>query len=606
MIENTEKLKTLSPSEIDALCGEIRAEILDAVSANGGHLASNLGVVELSVALHRVFDSPRDKIVFDVGHQCYAHKILTGRGERMHTLRRFGGLSGFPSREESEHDPFTTGHSGTSLSAALGMAEANRLQGSDAWTVAVIGDASFGNGMIYEALAGCARKGLRLMIVLNDNEMSISKNVGGLSEYFAKIRLSGGYFAFKRAVKTLCAPIPLIGKPMIAGAIRVKEFIKRSLNQKNIFESFGLEYLGPADGSDEPMLETLFREAMDCDVPCIVHVITKKGLGYLPAEEHPEKYHGVSPFSLLAGVSDKAGSDTFSSVFGEVMCAMAAEDKSICAVTAAMPTGTGLSTFGEKYPDRFFDAGIAEEHAVTFAAGLARAGMKPVCALYSTFAQRAFDQLLHDAALQKLSLTLALDRCGIVPGDGVTHQGIFDISLFSPIPGVRIYAPESFGEMGAMLRACMREEGVKILRYPRGCEADYDRSVWVSRGSVYTADFGGNHPDTVIITYGRESLQALLAADSLASGGRCVRVIRLGRLLPLPTEEITAALGGAKRCLIAEEAIRRGGIGEMLAASGILPQAEILAIGDFLPHGDEENLLRLAGLDAGSIAARLR
>ena len=606
MTYNLTNLKSLSPAEIPALCGEIRAEILDAVAANGGHLASNLGVVELTVALHRVLDSPTDKIVFDVGHQCYAHKILTGRAERMHTLRRFGGLSGFPSREESEHDPFTTGHSGTSLSAALGIAEANRLKGSDAWTVAVIGDASFGNGMIYEALAGCARKGLRLMIVLNDNEMSISRNVGALSDYFAKIRLSRGYFGFKRTVKAICAHIPLLGRPMIAAAIRAKEFIKRMLNQKNIFESFGLEYLGPADGSDETALEAVFREAMDCDVPCVVHVITKKGQGYLPAEEHPEKYHGVSPFSLTAGAAESGGGDTFSSTFGSVLCTMAAEDKDICAVTAAMPAGTGLTAFARQYPDRFFDAGIAEEHAVTFAAGLARAGMKPVAALYSTFAQRAFDQLLHDAALQKISLTLALDRCGIVPGDGVTHQGIFDISLFSAIPGVKIYAPESLGEMGAMLRACMREEGVKILRYPRGSEEDYDRSVWVSRGDICTADFGGASPDTVIITYGRESLQALLAADSLASGGRCVRVIRLGRLLPLPTEEIAAAVRGAKRCAVAEEAIRRGGIGEMLAASGILPQTEILAIGDFLPHGDEENLRRLAGLDAGSIAARLR
>ncbi len=603
MIHSPSELKSLPASEIPALCGEIRAEILDAAAENGGHLASNLGVVEMTVALHRVFDSPKDAIIFDVGHQCYAHKIITGRLDGFRSLRRFGGMSGFPSREESEHDPFTTGHSGTSLSSALGIAEANRLQGSDAWTVAVIGDGSFGNGMIYEALNGCARKGLKLMIVLNDNEMSISKNVGALSDYFGRIRLSRSYFTFKRTVKAICSRIPLLGKPMIAGAIRIKEFIKRVLNQKNIFESFGLEYLGPVDGANEAALETVFREAMDCDVPCVVHVVTKKGQGYLPAEEHPEKYHGVSPFPLLDGAPAGGGKVTFSSTFGDVMCAMAAEDDRICAVTAAMPDGTGLSGFAAQYPERFFDVGIAEEHAVTFAAGLARAGMKPAAAIYSTFAQRAFDQVLHDAALQKISLTLALDRCGIVPGDGMTHQGVFDIALFSPIPGIKIYAPESCGELAAMLRTCMKEDGVKIIRYPRGTEEEYDRSVWVSRGNIYTADFGGGKPETVLITYGRESLQALLAADSLAGGGKAVRVIRIARLMPLPADEIAQAIGGAKRCVILEEAMRRGGIGEMLAAQIPLPETKIIGVEGFIPHGDEENLRRMLGLDAGSVAA---
>ena len=610
-IHSPADLRQVPAEAIPELCGEIREEILAAVAENGGHLASNLGVVEMTVALHRVFDSPRDRIVFDVGHQCYAHKILTGRRGGMGTLRRYGGLSGFPNRAESEHDPFTTGHSGASLSAAIGLAEANRLRGSDAWVVAVIGDASFANGMIYEALNNCARRRLRLMIVLNDNEMSISKNVGALSEYFAKIRLSRSYFAFKRTVKNLCAPIPLLGRPMIAAAIHIKEFIKRALNQKNIFENFGLEYLGPLDGADEAALESAFIEAQDCDVPCVVHVVTQKGRGYLPAEEHPEKYHGVSPFPLHRGVEESA-KESFSSVFGEAMCELAQADGSVCAITAAMRDGTGLSSFGERFPERFFDVGIAEEHAVTFAAGLARAGKKPVAALYSTFAQRAVDQVLHDAALQELPLTLALDRCGIVPGDGATHQGLFDIAMLSSIPGVTIYAPESYGELRAMLARCVDAPGVKILRYPRGSEEKYDRGVWQERGEIAIADFGGagGKEKIALISYGRESCEALCAAETLAGEGYAVRVIRLRRLLPLPEPELCEALAGTARCVIAEEAMRRGGIGEaiaaMLAARGISMRVEILAVQGFVPHGGAAELRCALGLDAAGIARSVR
>lgn len=606
-IHSPADLRRLRADEIAPLCGEIRAEILDTVAACGGHLASNLGVVETTVALHRVLHTPQDAIVFDVGHQCYTHKLLTGRREAFSTLRQDGGLSGFPNREESEYDPFTTGHSGASLSAALGIAEANRLRGSDAWTVAVIGDGSFGNGMIYEALNACVKPGLKLMIVLNDNEMSISKNVGALSEHFAKIRLSREYFTFKRMVKDVCGDLPLIGRPLIAGAIHVKEFIKRALNQKNIFESFGLEYLGPLAGEDEPTLETAFREAMACDVPCVVHVVTKKGRGYLPAEEHPELYHGVSPFSLAHGI-EPGGKASFSSVFGETMCAIAAEDKRVCAITAAMSDGTGLSPFGAQFPDRLFDVGIAEEHAVTFAAGLARAGMRPVVALYSTFAQRAVDQLLHDTALQKLPLTLALDRAGIVPGDGVTHQGTFDISLFSAIPGVCIYAPESHAELSELLRQSIDSEGITVLRYPRGAEERYDRSIWrraAADAPIETADFGAGAPKSVIVSYGREITQALIAADALAAAGQSVRVIRLRRIFPLPAEELLAAAAGAEQCVIAEEAMRRGGAGEaicaLFGARGVSIRAAVLAVDDFIPHGTVDALRRSLGLDAEGI-----
>lgn len=601
-------IRGLDGAEIAALCAELREHILDSVAACGGHLASNLGIVETTVALHRVFDAPRDTIVFDVGHQCYAHKMLTGRAGRFGTLRQTGGLSGFPRREESEYDPFTSGHSGASLSAALGVAEANRLIGSDAWSVAVIGDGSFTNGMIYEALSGCKR-GLRLVIVLNDNEMSISKNVGALSDYFTRIRVSREYFAFKRAVKDACSHIPLAGKPMISLAVHIKEFIKRALNQKNLFESLGLEYLGPVDGADESAVEDVLREAKECDAPCVVHVVTKKGRGYFPAEEHPESYHSVAPFSLARGVTPGA-SPTFSSEFGRILCEMAEEDEKLCAVTAAMRDGTGLTEFARRNPARLFDVGIAEEHAVTFAAGLARAGMHPVAAIYSTFAQRAFDQVLHDAALQRLPLTLALDRAGIVPGDGATHEGLFDVGLFSPIPGVEIFSPESYAELEEAFRRARGENPVRIVRYPRGAEIAYDRSVWVRTGDIFTADFGASGERAVILTYGVLAAEALRAADRLAEAGMRVRVVRLRRLFPLPETEILCALEGADVCVFAEEGMRRGGVGEALAARlaahGGAPRLTILAADSFVWHGDRASLLRELRLDAAGIADEVR
>ncbi len=600
-------IKQLNPAEITALCGEIREEILTAVAKNGGHLASNLGIVETTVALHRVFDAPRDAIVFDVGHQCYAHKILTGRRAGFADLRKYGGMSGFPRREESEYDPLSAGHSGPALSCAIGMAEANRQAGRDAWVVAVIGDASFGCGMVYEALQNCAKRGLKLLIVLNDNEMSISKNVGALSDYFTKIRLSRGYFSFKHTVHKICARIPVLGRGVIRCAIGVKEFIKRTLNKKNIFENLGLEYLGPVDGSREDTLEYVFREAMGCDVPCIVHVITRKGRGYAPAEAHPERYHAVSPFDPAVGIGEVPKKMTFSDAFGASLCRLAEKDDRLCAITAAMRDGTGLAPFAERYPRRFYDVGIAEEHAVSFAAGLARGGMRPVAAIYSTFAQRSFDQVLHDCALQKLPVVLALDRCGIVPGDGTTHQGLFDVGLFTPIPGVEVFAPESYAELDDHLTRALTSDAVSVIRYPRGCEIEYDRALWrgVSDG-ICAADFPGNigGEPLVILTYGRIAHEALRAAEELAAS-RPVRVIRLARLYPLNAGDIRSAMDGAKRCLIVEEGMRRGGIGEAIAAilaeSGTDVRVKILAAADFVPHGDAASLLAALSLDAAGM-----
>ncbi len=610
MLENIHSIaniKHLTASEITALCEEIREEILTSVSKNGGHLASNLGIVETTVALHRVFDSPRDAIVFDVGHQCYAHKILTGRRAGFSELRKYGGLSGFPRREESEHDPLSAGHSGPALSCAIGMAEANRQTGSDAWTVAVIGDASFGCGMVYEALQNCAKRGLKLLIVLNDNEMSISKNVGALSDYFTKIRLSRGYFAFKHTVHKICAKIPVLGRGVIRCAIGVKEFIKRTLNRKNIFENLGLEYLGPVDGSREDVLEYVFREAMGCDVPCIVHVITQKGRGYAPAEASPDRYHAVSPFDREAGIPEAGEKMTFSRAFGESLTRLAGEDDRVCAITAAMRDGVGLSGFAKSFPDRFYDVGIAEEHAVSFAAGLSRGGLVPVTALYSTFAQRTFDQVLHDCALQKLPMVLALDRCGIVPGDGSTHQGLFDVGLFTPIPGVEVYAPESYPELDDYLTRAVHSPAISVIRYPRGSQTEYDRSIWQAAGEdLFTADFPGNKEGEplVILTYGRIAYEVLRAAAQIFLT-RPVRVIRLGKLHPLDVKILLSAIGDARRCLVVEEGMRRGGIGERIAticaesAAGIT--VKILAAEDFVPHGDVASLTSLLGLDADAI-----
>lgn len=594
-------LHELTPAETAALAEEIRARILTAVSANGGHLASNLGVVEATLALHRVFRIPEDTLVFDVGHQCYAHKILTGRADEMDTLRRPGGLSGFPNREESDADPFTTGHSGTSLSAALGIAEANRLAGRDNWTVAFIGDGSFGNGMIYEALNGCARRGLKLMIVLNDNEMSISKNEGALPDYFAKIRTSRGYFAFKHAVHRFCRHIPLLGRPMISLAIFVKEFIKRVLNKKNIFENFGLEYLGPIDGHDLPTLESVFREAKGCDVPCVVHIVTKKGKGYLPAEEHPENYHAVSPFSLVGegisrGFAPAAGG--FSAAFGDAMLRAARQDDKVCAVTAAMRDGTGLAEFSDRFPDRFFDVGIAEEHAVTFAAGLARAGMRPVVALYSTFAQRAFDQVLHDVALQKLPIVFAWDRCGLIPGDGVTHQGLFDVGLFTPIPGITVYSPLSCGELADCLTRAFKADAPTVLRYPRGGESAAVALPWqyTDDGTAAALEYGTGNPSVLLVTYGSETAEGIAAAEAMASRIP-VRVLRLVRIAPLPADVILAAADGVKAVCVAEEGMRRGGIGEEIAA--LLPAypIRICAVNGFVPHGTTAGDLPISAED---------
>ncbi len=594
-------VRGLTPKETDALCAEIRENILTAVSKNGGHLASNLGLVEPTVVIHRVFDSPDDAILFDVGHQAYTHKLLTGRYERFDTLRTFGGISGFTNPEESEHDKFFAGHSGTALASAIGIAEANRIAGNEHWAVAVVGDGSMTNGMIYEALNNCAERDIRLVIILNDNEMSIAQNVGGMSKYLAKARTSRRYFMFKDTLKKVCGNIPLLGRGIMSIARGIKEFIKRNTVSKNVFECLGIEYLGPVRGTDIKRLTDVLEHAKHATRPILVHVLTKKGDGYEPAVTEPEIYHSCGSFDKATGVVPKAGA-TFSSEFGRAVCDMAKEDPSVCAVTAAMAEGTGLARFATLYPDRFFDVGIAEEYAVTFAAGLAKAGLTPVCALYSTFAQRVYDQLWHDVALQKLPLIMGLDRSGIVPGDGPTHQGIFDYSMLTSIPGITVDSPETYGELRASLAEAKERRTLSVIRYPKGSEAEYDRSGFspVSGGSLYE---GG---ERLIITYGAVTENAYKAATAAGD----TSVLKLTRIFPLPEATILDACRGRTHIVIAEEGAKSGSAAEKIAA--LLAEAgngacvTALTVGDrFLPCGSREELIAYCGLTAKDIAAHL-
>ncbi len=599
-INSPEDLKSVPESEIPALAAEIREKLLKTVSENGGHLASNLCVVELTIALHRVFDSPKDKIVFDVGHQSYVHKLLTGRYGDFGTLRRFGGISGFPRMCESEHDAFGTGHSSTSISAAAGIAAANRLAGNNSFTVAVVGDGAFTGGMIYEALNNCAEMD-RLIIILNDNDMSISPNVGGMSRYFSKFRSSAKYFRFKNGVKHFFGSVPLIGNELIRASRAVKNRLKKILLSQNFFEQFGLGYYGPVDGNDEKHLEALLREAKNNGKCSVVHICTKKGKGYPPAEEHPESFHGVSGFDIESGRINRSGIETFSERFGRIICDRAENDGRIVAVTAAMPDGTGLSEFAKRFPERFFDVGIAEEHAMTFSCGMAARGFIPVFAVYSTFMQRACDQFIHDAALQGLHVIVALDRAGIVGDDGPTHHGIFDVAETATVPGVTVYSPCALAELDECFDKALEAVGPVVIRYPRGGEAALGEMHFTDAGEdISYADSGISAPQAALITYGRMA-QTCAEAAAAAPG---TRVILLKRIEPIGIEVLISLIKDAHAVIVAEEVIRSGGIGERICARlterGALDgkKFRILAIdGVFPPHGKNGQVLGTLGLD---------
>ena len=603
MLENINSpadIKGLEPSRLDELCAEIRETILNTASSNGGHLASNLGVVEATVALHLVFDAPFDTLLFDTGHQCYAHKLLTGRYKDFHTLRQYGGMSGFPNPSESEYDALYAGHCGSSVSAALGIAEANAELGSSAYTVVMIGDGEIGNGMVYEALNNCADKDIRLIILLNDNEMSISKSTGGLHRYLSRIRTSRGYYRAKRRTIRLLSHIPLLGKPLSQLAAWIKRIAKSAFSKPNLFECLGVDYLGPVDGGDIEKLSVVLREAKERRRCCIVHMITKKGKGYQPAEEHPEDYHSVGAIPVKTAVKP-----TFSSEFGKILCDMARSDDRICAVTAAMCGGTGLKEFSKLFPDRFFDSGIAEEHAVAFCGGLSYKGMLPVCALYSTFSQRCFDQLFHDIALQKARLVLALDRAGVVEDDGITHQGIYDVSLFSTLPGVRIYAPALFSELDLCLHSALNSPGLSVVRYPKGGEPGLSEENFTKESEIVFSK-NVSECETVVVTYGRiaENVE-----DAVRGVSGPVGIIRLIKLFPLDFATFDTLTAKAKRICFIEEGVLTGGIGEKSAAhlSECRPGVRIYVKAIEIPpaHGKINQLFTELGFSRDEIAGQL-
>ncbi len=557
-------LKKLNITETAKLAKEIREMILDTLSVNGGHVASNLGVVELTLALHRVFDLPKDSIIFDVGHQCYVHKLLTGRKDKFYTIRKFGGLSGFTNRFESEYDVFGSGHSGTSVSAALGIAGANKLNGIDAYSVAVVGDGSFTNGMIYEALNNCSSETPNVIIVLNDNEMSISKNVGAMSSYLSEFSNSRSYIRFKNKVYGFCLKTKGFGSVLLSVGRLFKNIIKKVFLTKNYFECLGLKYFGPIDGHDQELLELVFEQAKRQKRPCIVHVVTTKGKGYKHAEERADVFHSVGSFDKESGMTPSPKYD-FSAAFGEALSELADKDENIVAVTAAMEHGTGLSRFAEKHKDRFFDVGIAEEHALTFCAGLSAAGKRPVFAVYSSFLQRCYDQLIHDVAIQKLPVVIAVDRAGLVPGDGITHQGIYDSSFLLGIQNFEVFMPENYEDLKEALTEALKSNNPCAIRYPKGTEKVYDKSGFERIGDISFADIGNGEKTVSVITYGRVTYNAHLAATFLGKDYK-TRLIKLHKIKPLPYEVVFDKCRDFEKILVIEEGIQSGGVGEAISS----------------------------------------
>ena len=550
-INGHDDLTALSSSDRSVLCREIREFLVSRVSKTGGHLASNLGVVELTVAIETVFDTSKDRLVFDVGHQSYVHKLLTGRQADFAHLRQFGGMAGFPKPSESVTDSFVAGHASSSVSIALGMARARKLTGQDYAVVALIGDGAATGGMVYEGLNDAGDSKEPMVIILNDNEMSIDRNVGGFARHLGRLRSKERYLGMKESYRSLLRRIPG-GAAVYRFTSGVKNWLKRVLLPETIFEHMGLTYLGPVDGHDLPELIRILQVAKDLNEPVLVHVMTHKGHGYLPAEEHPSKFHGVGKFDPLTGEVKKGSATTFSDTFGDTMMTLAKEDSRICAITAAMPGGTGLLKFKEAFPDRIFDVGIAEEHAVSMAGGLAKQGAIPVVALYSTFLQRSFDQVMQDAAMLKLHVIFAVDRAGLVGEDGETHHGVFDIGFLRQAPGMQILCPASCAELSNMLKwAAYDMDGPVAIRYPRGGDGAFTDSCWDCAAKVVTHKSGD---EIAIVTYGTLINNALAAADALAEQGINAGVIRLLAVNPLPADALEAALVGCKHVLIVEEA----------------------------------------------------
>ena len=592
-IRSRDDLLRLNKQQQDALCEELREFLIKSVSDSGGHLASNLGIVEATLAIHKVFDTSLDRLVFDVGHQCYVHKILTGRMAQFDSLRQFQGLSGFPKPQESVHDAFIAGHASNAVSVALGMARARTRNGEKHHVLALLGDGSLTGGLAYEGLNDAGASGEHVIIILNDNGMSITRNVGGISRHLALLRLKPGYFGLKKAYRRFMDFIPG-GRFLYQLSHKIKLFLKRGLIGTTIFEEMGLNYLGPVDGHDVDKMTYMLQVAKKMNAPALVHIVTQKGKGYKPAEIEPQNYHGVSKFDPEIGVCSAAPQATYSDVFGHTLTALAAKDPRICAITAAMQHGTGLDEFAKSHPDRFFDVGIAEGHAVSMAAGLAAGGMVPVVALYSTFLQRAFDMMLHDVALMQNHVVFAVDRAGLVGEDGSTHHGTFDVGYLRQIPGMTVLSPATEEELTQALQdAVYCYDGPVAVRYSRG--------KCLKKEELTTTD--SENPEVILVSYGTMIEQTIKAAGLLQKNGISAKTLQLHCLKPLDIsifQEKTCSI------FVVEDTVMSGCVGQELA-SHLPGQVELINLGDhFVPHGSMQQLYKYVGLDAESICRRVQ
>lgn len=609
-IQNVNDIKNLTEEEIDTLQDEIRTFLVESIAKTGGHLASNLGVIELTMALHLSFDLTKDKIVWDVGHQSYTHKILTGRKDGFEHLREYGGMSGFPKTEECEADSFNTGHSSTSISAGLGLAEAREITGQDYFVISVIGDGALTGGMAFEALNNASRMKTNFIIVLNDNNMSISENVGGLSKYLNDFRTADAYMDLKDGVVNSLSRIPVYGDRIVRKIRNAKSGIKQLFVPGMFFEEMGITYLGPVDGSNIKAMRRAFAEAKRVRGPVLVHVLTKKGNGYVPAERHPARFHGTAPFDIETGVPlHKQSKAHYTDVFSTVMKKMGEREPKLVAITAAMTDGTGLKRFRNLYPERFFDVGIAEEHAVTFAAGMAKSGLKPVFAVYSSFLQRAYDQILHDVCLQNLSVVFAIDRAGLVGKDGATHQGIFDLSYLATLPNLTIMAPKNKWELSDMLKFAIAADTPMAIRYPRGdaCDLWKEKRAPIESGKAEVLCEG---TEVALFAIGSMVETAWKVMEKLQERGISATVVNARFAAPLDKECICGLAQKHRLLVTLEENVASGGMGEHVAALLMEEQSRIkllrIAVPDtFVEHGDVDTLYRVLGMDADTVTNRI-
>ena len=596
-------LATLDAAQRQELCQEIRSFLIENISKTGGHLASNLGVVELTVAIETVFNTQIDRLVFDVGHQSYVHKLLTGRQADFAHLRQFGGIAGFPKPSESNADAFVAGHASSSVSIALGMARARTLQNADYQVIAVLGDGAATGGMAYEGLNDAGDSGEPMIVILNDNEMSIDRNVGGMSRHLSQLRTKEKYLGMKAHYRSFLHKIPG-GKGIYRITRRMKEWLKRALIPTTFFENMGFTYLGPVDGHDVEALISLLRSVRDRNNPVLIHVVTQKGRGYRFAEESPSRFHGIGSFDPESGEAPSKNRIGFSDAFGQKLLELAQNDNRICAITAAMPGGTGLLPFKKAFPNRLFDVGIAEEHAVSMAGGLAKQGMIPVVALYSTFLQRSYDQILQDVAMQNLHVIFAVDRAGLVGEDGETHHGVFDVGFLQQAPGMTLLAPASCQELQSMLDWAVHQcNGPVAIRYPRGCDGSYTADHWSADSPVVVHSTGD---DCAIVTYGTMLNSCIEAAKHLEEKGIHSRIIQITRISPIPIDALRTAIDGFSHVVIVEETTLNSGVGQMIAATLCKP-CTLINLGDsFITHGNIQDLYRHCGLDPLSISNKIQ